>query len=84
MKERTSIGKDKFPKTLTLVINILSTHQYNKDKDDIISREGNSDKQTRSHDNKNENDKKIDSPTYTIVTMEYQCYCCGETGHKSQ
>ena len=33
LKERKNIGKDEFPKTLTLAINTLSMQQFRNDKD---------------------------------------------------
>ena len=51
LKERKRIGKDEFPKTLTLAINTLSTQQYNKDKNNNFSMDSSNKKQHSANDN---------------------------------
>ena len=84
LKDRKSIGKDEFPKTLTLAINTLSTQNYEKERNNNDNYNKNKNKERNyQKDDKNEQDEKTDNPTYTFATMEYRCYCCGEKGHKS-
>ena len=85
LKDRKSIGKDEFPKTLTLAINTLSTQNYEKDRNSINNNNNqNNNKEKNSYkDDRSEHEKKTENPTYTFATMEYKCYCCGGKGHKS-
>ena len=83
LKERKSIGKDEFPKTLTLAFNTLSTQNYNKDRYNNNHNQNNNTERQNNDKNKNDKDRKTENPIYTFATMEYRCYCCGEKGHKS-
>ena len=82
MKERKSIGKEELLKTLILVINTLSTHQFNakyyKNKRD------NTGEQSTNQDiiNKELNGRE-ENPAYMFANMEYRCYCYGQTWYES-
>ena len=81
LKERTSIGKDEFPKTLTLATNTLSTQQFKENKQNKNENKFN---QTSSKTIKKESqDYKEKNPPYALTNIEYKCYYSGETGHKS-
>ena len=82
MKERKSIGKDEFPKTLTLAINTLRTHQFNA-RYHKHERDNTREQSTYQDITNNKLNRKEENPAYIFANMEYRCYCCGQTGHKS-
>ena len=81
MKERKSIGREEFLKTLTLAINTLSTHQFNA-KYHKNKRDNTREQSTNQDITNKELNSKEENPAYMFANMEYRCYCCGQTGHK--
>lgn len=73
-----SLCNDQYPKSLTEANNVLSNHKF-----DATGKPKKNDKSNKGTTPDKDKEKTEESLTLSFAQMEWKCYCCRKTGHKS-
>ena len=78
LNQQKSFGNDQFPKTIIEASEVLSDHNYEKNK-----ARNNLHRQIKQEQIKDENNEDFVTPTLSFAQIEVRCFCCGKKGHRS-
>ena len=78
LNQQKSFGNDQFPKSIVEASEVLSNHNYEKNKNSRNIKNNNNEER-----NKSESNEELITPTLSFAQIELRCFCCGKKGHRS-